>query len=197
MKQPSILVRIAGTPLIACLSVTAAAVVIYGGYEGQLEWWLALAAVGAVFRTLSAVRAVRRYKAWRGEWEAMGQGGAPPPPAETPQRPNPQKRATLLVAALILMPMVSSLPAIHDNLALLRTLQWTWGLVALYCLFRVLGNLWRRAGSLMRHRSEARSAKCLDDPITLAVGAASGCPSRASAQRNLPDYCVQLMRNGD
>jgi len=78
MRQPGILVRMAGTPLIACLIMAGAAVVIYGWYQGQVVWWLALAALGLVFRTLSAVGTVRRYKAWASRFEAMGQGGGTP-----------------------------------------------------------------------------------------------------------------------
>jgi len=190
MRQPGILVRIAGTPLIACLLIAGAAMVIYGWYLGYTVWWLALAAVGLVFRTLSAVGTVRRYKAWAAEWEAMGRvGGAPPQPA----KPNPWKRTMLMAAALIGLPVAFSQPAIEDNPAVLSGLHWAWGLLALYCLLRVLGSLWRRAGNTVRRRRETRIEKSLDDPITLAVAQAADNPTRASAERNLPDYCRQLM----
>jgi hypothetical protein len=190
MRQPGILVRLAGTPLIACLLIAGAAMVIYGWYLGHTVWWLALAAVGFVFRTLSAVGAVRRYKAWVAQWEAMGRVGGTPPPVA---KPNPWKRGMLMAAALIGLPVAFSQPAIQDNPALLSALEWGWGLLAIYCLLRVLAGLWRRAGSTARRRRQMRIEKSLDDPVTLAVAQASDNPTRASAERNLPDYCRQLM----
>jgi len=190
MRQPGILVRFAGTPLIACLLIAGAATVIYGWYLGHLTMWPMLIAVGTVFRTLSAVGTVRRYKAWAAEWEAMGRvAGAPKPAA----KPKPWKRAMLMAAALIGLPLAFSQPAIQDNPAVLSGLHWAWGLLALYCLWRLLSALWRAKRNSVRRKREARIEKSLDDPITIAVGSATDCPTRASAQRNLPDYCLQLM----
>jgi uncharacterized membrane protein YfcA len=190
MRQPHILVRFAGTPLTACLLIIGAALLIYGWYQGQVEWWIGLAAVGVVFRTLQAVSAVRRFKTWRGEWEAMGRVDDPPPPATLS---GSWKRRLLTVAALIAIPMLASQPAIQGNPAMLSALRWAWGLLVLYCLFRMLLGLRRRIARRLDRKREARIEKGFDDPITLAVGHPSDGPTRASAQRNLPDYCLRLV----
>jgi len=163
---------------------------MYGWYLGHLTVWPLLVAVGTVFRTLSAVGSVRRYKAWAAEWEAMGRvGGAPPQLA----KPNPFMRTTMMAAALIGLPVAFSLPVIQDNVAVLSALHWAWGLLALYCLWRLLNGVWQRRRKSARRKREARIEKSLDDPITLAVAGTADCPTRASAQRNLPDYCLQLI----
>ena len=117
-------------------------------------------------------------------------GGTPPPPAS---KPNPFVRAMLMVAALIGLPVAFSQEVIQENAALLSALHWVWGLLALYCLWRVLAGWWRRSRNAARRKREVRIEKSFDDPITLAVGPASDNPTRASAQRNLPDYCLQLI----
>jgi hypothetical protein len=159
--------------------MAGAAVVIYGFYQGQVVWWLALAAVGVVFRTLGAVGTVRRYRGWASRFEAMGQGGGAFAPLAS--KPNPFMRAMLMVAALIGLPVASSQSVIQDNAAVLSVLHWAWGLLALYCVWRLLAGLWRRSRNAARRKREVRTEKSFDDAITLAVGPASDNPTRASA----------------
>jgi hypothetical protein len=76
-----LLVRVAGSPLRAFLLFVCYAAIVAGWYEGDVVWWLALTALGAAMRTLSAVGQVRRYKAWLAEWNAMGAKDEPAPSA--------------------------------------------------------------------------------------------------------------------
>jgi hypothetical protein len=173
--------------------VAGAATVIYGWWLGHTVWWLAVAALGVVFRTLGAVGAVRRYKAWAARFEAMGRVGGAPPPAS---KPHPWMRGMGIVAALITIPIVSALPTMQYNPNLSIALHWAWGLLALYSLYRVLRVLWHRAGRVMDRRRQVRIAKSLDEPISIALGSVGGSPTRASIERNLPNYCEKLLQNG-
>src|ERR1022692_2478369 len=97
MNRPPLLVRVAGSPLPAFLLFLGYAAIIAGWYEGTVVWWLALAAVGASLRTLSAVGRVRRYKAWLAEWNAMD--------TKEQQRPKdkPSRRWMFVTSAVLLL----------------------------------------------------------------------------------------------
>jgi hypothetical protein len=189
MREPGVLVRFAGKPLIACLILVGVAGLAYEWYEGQLVWWLALAAVGVALRTLSAVGTLRRYNAWASEWEAMGNLGTSPA-SRTSHR---WRNRVLLLVALIGIPVALTLPELQNFPALLDAMRWGWIALTLFWVFRVLRGLWQRAARRRTERKQARSAQSHDDPVSIAVGTVSDNPTRASAQRNLPDYCLRLL----
>src|ERR1039458_2849247 len=75
MNRPGLGTRFAGSPLGALVLFALYGAVGYGwwwGWQGQhVRWWVALCALAAAVRTLKAIGKVRRYKAWRAEFEAI------------------------------------------------------------------------------------------------------------------------------
>jgi hypothetical protein len=189
MKNPSLFVRFAGRPLIAFLFCACSGLVIYGWYLADVGWWWAFSAILSGLRALSAIGTLRRYKAWRAEWDAMGRTDSTPTAA--PKRR--WKRGVLTALVLLIVPAMCTLPAVIANTALFNVLRWGWLLLVFYLVFRVLRRMFRGAWNRMGRSRQARMDKAMDAPIEFAVGRASGCPTRASAERNLPDYCLRIM----
>ena len=195
MTRPRPLTRFAGSPLGALVLLVVYAAVVAGWYQGlDVPWWLAVGAVAAAFRTLAAVVGMRRYKAWLAEWQAMGaHDDAPPLPKK--------KRAWKLVAGAL--PLLVAIPAylgaikrdheaIPNEVAL--ALVVLWGVACLYVAWKLLRPVWRGVKWLSARRATRRRAKAEAAPVAWLVGRASSSPSRASAQRNLPEYCARLIK---
>ena len=191
MSRPGLLVRFAGTPFVSCLLFLCYAAIIAGWIDGEVVWWVGLGTLGASIRTLSAVRKLRRYKAWRAEWEAMGA-------TDEPQRPERERRTRwklLTVAALLFLAIPGYLPQINYNEGLVATLKLLWALACLYMLFRVLQpivGLMRRA---TKRTAEKASEKTALAPVEWTLGRASSSPSRDEAARKLPESCRRLLRS--
>ena len=173
---------LAGAPVGALVLFLLYASLIYGWYQGNVSWWVALAALGLAFRTLSAMGARRRYLAWKAEWDAMATMGE--------QRPRPHaKRASasrsIWVAALVWVASLASMPPAQGNDALVKVLLLVWVVSSLYLVFRCIRRTARRAA--VKRQKEAEDA-----PVSWAGGRASSSPSRESAQRNLPGYSARL-----
>jgi hypothetical protein len=193
MTQPGLVARLAGTPWIALLLFAGAGLVVYEWYVGQIVWWLAAAAVLCSLRTVSAMARLRRYKAWAAEWQAMGaiEGTASPPPKR-----RRWKLAVISVLLLLAVPVLSGLPTVQANTAVLNGLRCFWLLLALYWFVRLIKRIFGAAKSRLGQRREASVEKAMEATIEFAIGRASECPTRASAERGLPDYCLRLMGLG-
>jgi len=186
MTRPPLLVRVAGSPLPALLLFFGYAAVVAGWYEGNVAWWLALAAVGASIRTLSAVGRVRRYKAWLAEWNAMGAT------AEQPKRK--EKRAgrrwvTITGTALLLLAIAAGFghlqSADEQGMALTMLL-----VIACVCL---LGLVFRSIKRRTRKRPKAEPEAPAALVVEWMLGRASSSPSRSEAARKLPEYSARLL----
>jgi hypothetical protein len=199
MNPPSLLARLAGRPRAAWLLFAVYAAVVLGWYEGDVVWWLALGAVGAAIRTLSAVGQVRRYKAWQAQWQAMGEPlhtAAPPPrlPKKTKRR-----RGRFIGAALLFLGLPAYLAQIvndewHSNDTLVGLLALLWGAVCLYLVFRFFRGIVRRGTTRHAGKAEGVEAETEVAPVAWLVGRPSFSPSCADAMRNLPEYSARLLK---
>jgi hypothetical protein len=190
MNRPALLARLAGSPRGALVLFVCYAALVFGWYQGNIPWWLALGAVGAAFRTLSAVGRVRRYKAWRADWQAMG-GEDEPPPAAARQKKRRRGWVLVTVAALLALGM----PLLPEQLYA----PWESGLVmawcaaCLYLVFALLWSILRRIIGRRKARAEIAQAGDEAAPVAWLLGRPSSSPSRAAAERNLPRYCARLI----
>ena len=183
MNRPPLLVRVAGSPLPAFLLFLGYAAIIAGWYEGTVVWWLALAAIGASFRTMSAVGRVRRYKAWLADWNAMG--GAEQP---RPRDKRVRRRLFVTSAALLVLAIPVCFPYLQGNEEWRTALSLLW---VVACIYLVALVLWRIARWLTKRRTEQPEA--VAGRVEWMLGRASSSPSRAEAVRKLPKYCIRLL----
>ena len=184
MTRPSLLVRVAGSPLGALLLFLVYAAVITRWYEGQVVWWLALGSVGAAFRTLSAVGRVRRYKAWMAEWNAMNA-------REESASRNKDKRGArrrVFLAALLLLGIPACLPYLGRNEELRMALGLLWVVTCLFVVGLALRSVTRRISKRLKSRQ-----KVVNAPVKWMLGRASSSPSRSEATQKLPEYCIRLL----
>lgn len=178
MTRPHLFVRAAGSPLGAFMLFMLYLTVGLSWYHGRVPWWLALGAVGAGLRTWRAVRRVRAYKAWSAQWEEMGVSREAP----IPERPRSYRWAYFILTALLI-----AIP-FHDN--------WQNGMLVWVWLFASLVLFVALCAALFRWRRERFEAKGLAAPIAWMMGRASSSPSRAAAQKQLPEYTRLLLGNG-
>jgi hypothetical protein len=194
MNRPNVFVRVAGSPLPALALFVGYAAIVVGWYQNNVPWWLALGAVGAALRTLSALGQVRRYKAWAAEWNAMGAPLRTPPPS-----PKRASRGWVFItgAVLLLLTIPPFMLQIRSNNEQLATaLLWLWGAVCLYLVWKCFGQVLR---AFMRSRTRSkvrRQAKEEASPVEWLVGQASSSPSREEAQRKLPEYAAACLGLG-
>jgi hypothetical protein len=195
MNRPGFMVRLAGTPRMAMALLFGYAVIVLAWYQGGVPWWVALAAVGATIRTLSAVGQLRRYKAWAAEWQSMGEPLDAPAPAATPKK----RRRWVRIAGVILLwlVIVAYLPEGNDDSAIAGAMTWLWMALSLYLACELARWLWLKAvRSKGRSIQAQQQAEAESGPVTWLLPPASYSPSRAEAQRNLPAYSVRLIGQG-
>ena len=190
MSRPPLLVRVAGSPLPALLLFMGYAAVVAGWYHGDVVWWLALAAVGASFRTLSAVGRVRRYKAWLAEWNAMGEMEQPQQPQARPKEKRGSRRRVFITgAALLALAIPVCLPSLQGNDAGWGTAVTLWLVACVYLAGVMLRSIARR----MTKRRKAEPEAVVAPVVEWMLGRASSSPSRAEAARKLPEYTSRLL----
>lgn len=185
MNRPSSLVSIAGKPRVSILLFILYAVTVWGWYEGAVSWWMALLAVGAAQRTLRSYREVKRYTAWRVQWEAMG-----PPlndrPAPSPRAPAAAHKGFVAVAVLVAIGVPFYGTGGSDSVLGM----WLAACSILVVEFVRAVRRGRRSGAKPSGRGKAEAAD--DSPVAWMLGPAASSPTRAEAERNLPDYCARL-----
>jgi hypothetical protein len=183
MSRPAPLVMLAGSPVGTPVLLSLFGSLIFGWYLGNAPWWMALAALGLAFRTLSAMGARRRYLAWEAEWKAMGR-------MESETRAVAKKRGNASrsnwLAALVWVASLAFIPAADSNDVLVSLLLALWIASSVYLLFRGIRSRARR--TRIQHQKAADDA-----PVSWAVDRASSSPSRESAQRNLPGYSARVI----
>jgi hypothetical protein len=183
MNRPPLLVRVAGSPLPAFLLFLGYAAIIAGWYEGTVVWWLALAAVGASLRTLSAVGRVRRYKAWLAEWNAMD--------TKEQQRPKdkPSRRWMFVTSAVLLLLVIPAYcQHLQGNEGLRTALMLLWVVAGIYLVGLLLRRITRGMTKLRKAQPESATA-----PVEWMLGRPFSSPSRSEAARKLPEYCTRLL----
>jgi len=178
MNRPGLLTCLIGSPIGGLCSLGGAGYAGYLALTGQGSGWLGLGAVLLTGCALKAGEAVRRYDAWKREWDAMN--GAP-----SPRKPvlRGLLRWVFRALALVLWAYVAraSLEASVDpDLTIPVILFWigSAGMLALMGL------------RLVRRLRPARRAK----PQFVTICATPRrSPSVAEAYAALPDYCRQLL----
>lgn len=189
MSRPPLLVRVAGSPLPAFLLFLGYAAIIVSWSQGEAPWWLALAAVGASLRTLSAIRRLRRYKAWLAEWNAMGATKQP----QRKERRGGRRRVLITGAVLLLLAIPAGFRHLQSNeeRGMALTLL---SVTACVCLLLVvLRSIRRRMAKRRKTEPEAPAAPVVE----WMLGRASSSPSRSEAARKLPDYSARLLGSGN
>jgi len=189
MTRPRLSVRLAGSPLGASLLFVLYAAIVVGWHQGgRIPWWMAVGAVSAAGRTWSAIRMVRRYKAWLADWQAMGAENEPPRP--------PKKRGrgwTLPTsAALLLLVIPVCVSHARDHEALVRKLTLLWFSVCLYLVLALLWTCMRRVRAWRRRKVEKATAGA-DAPVSWLIEPPPSSSSRMEAAVNLPEYSGRLL----
>jgi hypothetical protein len=186
MNRPSLVVRVAGSPLPALVLLGGYALMIVGWYQGHVVWWLALVALSAALRTLSAVGTLRRYKAWQAEWNAMGAKDQ----SARPARKKIRRGVFITGAALLLLAIPVCLSQVQSNEELLtKALSCLWLTALVYLGFVALCSIVRP----MVKRPNAPAKEADDAPVEWLLGSASSSPSRSEAARKLPEYASRLL----
>jgi uncharacterized membrane protein len=169
-----------------------AAVAVTGWFGGAIPWWLALFMVLMVGTVRKAERKVRAYDAWLAEWNAMGGYEV------TPGRKRKRTRTWQWVVCAMLLAL--GLPQIHlvRGSGFEAMVNWLWLAACLYLLSMMVWTVLRVR--MRRHKVKVEVAKAKaeaeakDAPVSLLLPPASFSPSRAMAERALPDYCLRLMQ---
>jgi hypothetical protein len=196
MNRPRLSVRLAGSPLGALLLFVLYVAIVLGWYQGNVPWWLALGAVAAAVRTLSAIGKVRRYKAWSADWQAAGAEDEPP------RRQKRGKRGwvfvtgagVLFVAIPTYLPQIRNIEAIPN--ALVTALTWLWVAACLLLVWKLLRLFWLVVSRSTARATARRRARAEAAPVAWLVACASSSPSRAAAEQNLPEYTARLIGVG-
>jgi hypothetical protein len=191
MNPPSLQTRVVGTRIMAALLFVAYAVIVVGWCEGSLPWWLALSTVVAAIRTFSAIRTVRRYKAWVSEWERMGE----PLNSATQPAKRPRRRWPLVSGAALLflaIPVYLSQAQddggwVSNSDGFVTSLTLLWCGVGVFLIFRLIRGIMRRMTKRGEVRTEIAAANSEGAPVTWLVNAPSWAPTRRSAEKNLLD----------
>jgi hypothetical protein len=193
MNRPSFSMRLAGSWLGAMLLLGGCGFVGWAWYEGHLTgWWLLIAAF-TTMKTLESVQHVRRYKAWLADWHAMvGRDAALP----VRKRGRGILRFFTAIALLLVVGIPLTLPSVEADSPLSQQQLVAAWLAAIVFLVAVV--TWRVHRWIKKRRGmDAISGKENDDAVaewTLSMPVSS--PSRAEAQRELPEYCARLIGPG-
>jgi Na+/melibiose symporter-like transporter len=185
MSRPPLLVRVAGSPLPAFLLFLVYAAIIVSWSQGEAPWWLALVAVGASIRTLSAIGRLRRYKAWLAEWNAIGATDQPDPK----EKRGGRRRMLITGSVLFLLTVPTCFRYLQSNDELGIALTLLSVIVCLCLLGVVLRNTRRRINKRRKVEPEAADAPVVE----WMLGQASSSPSRSEAARKLPEYSARLL----
>ena len=112
---------------------------------------------------------------------------------QQPQKHGSRGWMVVTVAVLLVFAIPAYLTQIrNDSEQVASVLNWLWVAICLFLVFKSFG-LVRRFFARSSARSTAlRQTKEEAEPVTWLVGRASSSPSRAEAQRNLPEYVARL-----
>lgn len=183
MTRPSWLVRLAGSPAGSVLLILFCGCIIEQWCEGAIHGWVALAAAWIILQTVSARKQMRRYNAWVAEWREMGGESVPAAGKRSP--------AKLWGGAVVLVAVLLTLRWLFPNQPQQGhafAVVWCFAFAVLV-VFRLVLLLRRRSGK----RAVLKQAKSEAEPVTWVVGRASSSPSRAEAEKNLPEYAARVL----
>jgi hypothetical protein len=186
MNQPSIIVRLAGAPIAAIPLTLGGIWLIFMWTQGRASVWLALLGCFVAVRTISSVRQRSRYKAWRRQWESVGNFGKAPP-----RRPIRLWRLATIIAAVLFIGIIAFKPSGPSSPELQNALMWLWLLCGTFLAARLLIGVGRRV--FKRRGNNAGKAKLEAVPVSLMLSRTVDSPSRETAVRNLPEYAARML----
>jgi hypothetical protein len=186
MNQPSIIVRVAGSPVAAIPLTLGGMWLIFLWTQGRASVWLAVVGCFIAVRTISAIRQRSRYNAWRRQWESVGNFGKTPP-----RRPIRLWRLATVIAAVLFVGIIAFKPSGPSSPELLNALMWLWILCGIFLAARFVIGIGRRVFN--RRGSNAGRAKLEASPVSLMLSRTVDSPSRETAVRNLPEYAARIL----
>ncbi len=174
MKQPSFSAYLFGN---TASMLAVAACTLYLGFKaltGSGSGWLAIGMLMAAVYCASRNRQLTAYRAWKRDWEGMGDEGGPP-------QPNTWLRYALGIPAWLLGAWM--VEAAGKQMSWVAGLFWLASLAGFAIVgFRIFPKRWRRRKLAV----QPSVAHCLATPLhSLPV---------ASAYDRLPDYCLHLLK---
>jgi len=215
MNRPTLSTRFAGSRWGAWpLSMVLAGLILNWHQGGGVPWWIALASVAGIFKVLGAVGKMRRYNAWLEDWNAMTEEEEPPSTARKVRGGGILKRGSGNATAT---------PAAQGRKRWWKLLTWAaalaltapvwlavfgakpsgaiaalWFASLLFLLARLVARLlrllFRRGATHGQARAEAKAEG--GGQVVCLLRLPSSSPSRADAERHLPEYSARLLAAG-
>jgi len=186
MNQPSVIVRVAGSPVGAIPLTLGGVWLVFMWTQGRASGWLALIGFLVVVRTISFVNQRRRYKAWRKEWESVGNFGKAPP-----VRPKRGSRWATVLAGALFIGIIACLPQLANHPQLQNALTWLWLLCGIFLIARLVIAIGRRV--FKRRSRNIERAKQEIAPVSWMLSRTVDSPSRETAVRSLPEYVARIL----
>lgn len=187
MNQPSIIVRVAGSPFAAIPLALGGMRLIFMWTQGRASMWLALIGCFVAVRTISSVRQRSRYKAWQKQWESVGTFGNAPP-----RRQKRGLRLATILASALFIGIIAYGPQVSDNPQIHNALVWVWLLCAMFLATTVVMGIGRLI--MKRRNTNVETAKQEVAPVSLMLSRTVDSPSREMAVKNLPEYAARILR---
>lgn len=210
MNRPTFSTRVAGSRWGALLLSVVFAGLMFSWYQGGgAPWWLALVAAVGILKVFAAMGKMRRYNAWLKDWTGMTEEEEPPRRAEgsrggilkrgsvgaSGERRTPRRKlwkpltwaAALLLTLPVWMAVFGAKPS-GGSAAL-------WFASLLFLLCRLLARLSRL---LLRRDAPHGQARAVAEVrggghVACLLSVPSSSPSRADAERQLPEYAARLL----
>lgn len=188
MNQPSIMVRVAGTPVCAIPLTLAGMWLIFMWTQGGASVWLALLGCFIAVRTVSAVRQRSRYKAWRKQWDSMGNSD------KAPRRPMDRKRfATFLALVLFICIFAFGPQAAGDRAELQDVLTLIWLLCGIFLFGKLVLRIRRLVIKPRKGNTGTPESEKDVMPVSWMLSSTVDAPSREMAVRSLPEYAARIL----
>jgi beta-lactamase regulating signal transducer with metallopeptidase domain len=186
MKRPSFVACVAGHPAAAIPLTLVGVWMILLWTNGHTSIWLPLVGFFVVIQTLSSAMHRRRYKAWRKEWESVGNFDKAPP-----VRQKRRSRWTTALAAVLFIGIIACLPQLTNHPQLQNALTWLWLLCGIFLIARLVIAIGRRI--FKRRSRNVERAQQEVAPVSWMLGRTLDSPSREMAVRSLPEYAARIL----
>jgi hypothetical protein len=186
MNQPSILVRVAGSPFAAIPLALGGMRLIFMWTQGRASVWFALIGFFVAVRTISSVRQRSRYKVWRKQWESVGTLGNSP----TRRKKRGLRLATILASALFIG-IIAFGPQVSDNQQVHNALVWVWLVCGVFLAARVVRGIVRLV--MKRRNRNVETAQQEVAPVSCMLSRTFDSPSREMAVKSLPEYAARIL----
>lgn len=186
MNQPSITVRIAGTPLVGVPLILGGLWLMFMWTQGRASLFLALLGCFVALKTISSLKRVRRYKAWLKEWDAAGTPGTAPA-----RRSTGGWRWATVLASLLFAGIIVCYPNAAGNPELQNALLWLWLFCGIFLIARFVRGIWKFIRK-RRSRNEEKADREVE-PVSWMIGRTVDSPSRQAAVKSLPGYAARIL----